>query len=376
MNRCYPSGAPAGPPIRSKPEDLVYLWYTSGTTGRPKGVPVQHYKAALTAQLQSEIGPVPGDSVLLQVTPMFHVGGRGYVLGALWSGATVVIDRAFDARRMLEAIERERVTFTFMVAAMLQAVLDVPNVRSYDLTTMRSIVSAAAPIPVPLLKRGIELLGPIFSIQYGSTEVGQICDMPRHEVNPNGTAEQIRRLGSTGHPVPHIQFRLLDDNGEECAPGKPGEVVMRSEMMFDGYWNNSVATLEAIRDGWYFTGDIGVQDEEGYVFLVDRKKDMIISGGENIYSREVEIAIAEHPAVADVAVVGVPDPKWVEAVQAAVVLKAGAQLSEVELITHCRALIAHYKCPKYVAFVDNLPRLPSGKINKVELRARYREGRG
>ena len=148
---------------------------------------------------------MPGDSVLLQVTPMFHVGGRGYVLGALWSGATVVIDRAFDARRMLETIERERVTFTFMVAAMLQAVLDVPNVRSYDLSSMRSIVSAAAPIPVPLLKRGIELLGPIFSIQYGSTEVGQICDLPRHEVNPNGT----RGSDSSARVRPVIRCRTF-----------------------------------------------------------------------------------------------------------------------------------------------------------------------
>ena len=169
--------------------------------------------------------------------------------------------------------------------------------------------------------------------------------------------------------------KLLDDEGQECPPGKPGEVVVRSDMMFDGYWNNSVATLESIRNGWYYTGDIGVADDEGYIFLVDRKKDMIISGGENIYSREVEVALAEHAAVADVAVVGVPDPKWVEAVQAVVVLKSGAQATAAELIAHCRNLIAHYKCPKQVDFVNELPRLPSGKINKVELRARYRSSR-
>jgi len=306
---------------------------------------------------------------------MFHVGGRGYVLGAIWTGATVVIDRGFDARRMLETIQRERVTFTFMVAAMLQGVLDLPDVKSYDLSSMRTIISAAAPIPVPLLKRGIELLGPVFGVQYGSTEVGQICDMPRHEVNPHGTADDVRRLGSTGHPVPHIEFKLLDDDGQACPPGKPGEVVVRSDMMFDGYWNNSVATLESIRNGWYYTGDIGLADEEGYVFLVDRKKDMIISGGENIYSREVEVALAEHAAVADVAVVGVPDAKWVEAVRAVVVIKSGARTTADELVAHCRNLIAHYKCPKHVDFVSELPRLPSGKINKVELRARYRASR-
>jgi len=364
--------SPEGPPIRSEPQDYVYLWYTSGTTGRPKGVPVSHRKMIRLAQLQAEIGPIPGDSVVLQITPMFHVGGRGYVTGALWTGAAVVIDRSFDPRRMLETIQKERVTFTFMVAAMLQAVLDVPDVKSYDVSSMRTIISAAAPIPVPLLKRAIELLGPIFGIQYGSTEAGQICDMPRHEVNPYGTPDQIRRLSSTGHPVAHTGFRLIDDEGNECPPGKPGEVCVKSEYQLDGYWNNTAATLDAIRDGWYHTGDIGVQDEEGYVFLVDRKKDMIISGGENIYSREVENAVAEHAAVADVAVIGIPDPKWVETVRAIVVVKSGATVSEAELIAHCRTLIASYKCPKSVVFIQELPRLPSGKINKVELRQHFR----
>ena len=365
-------GSPEGPPIRSTAEDYAYLWYTSGTTGRPKGVAWRHDKLLASAQIQAEVAPLPGDSRLLQITPMFHVGGRGYVSGALWSGATIVIDRSFDPVRMLQTIEKERVTFTFMVAAMLQAVLDVPGVESYDLSSMRTIVSAAAPIPVPLLKRGIALLGPIFSVQYGCTEVGQITSLARHLVDPNGSPEQVRRLASVGHPVPHIEFRLVDEQGADCAVGKPGEVVIRSASQLDGYWNNSIASLETIRDGWYHTGDIGLADEEGYLFLVDRKKDMIISGGENVYSREVEDAVAEHPQVADVAVIGVPDSKWVESVKAVVVLKRGAQVTDAELIAHCRTLIAGYKCPKSVAFVEELPRLPSGKINKVELRDRYR----
>jgi acyl-CoA synthetase (AMP-forming)/AMP-acid ligase II len=367
------SGAPEGPPIRSTAEDYAYLWYTSGTTGRPKGVAVRHSKLLAAAQIQAEIAPLPGDSRLLQITPMFHVGGRGYVTGALWSGAAVVIDRGFDPVKMLRTIEQERITFTFMVAAMLQAVLDVPDVASYDLSSMRAIVSAAAPIPVPLLKRGIALLGPIFSVQYGCTEVGQITSLPRHLVDPNGTPEQIRRLASVGHPVPHLECRLVDEDGADCPVGQPGEVAVRSPCQLDEYWNNSVATLETIRGGWYYTGDIGVADEEGYIFLVDRKKDMIISGGENVYSREVENAIVEHPAVLEAAVVGVPDPKWVEAVKAVVVLKPGAEVAEAQLIAHCKQLIAGYKCPKSVAFVQELPRLATGKINKVELRARYRQ---
>ena len=368
------SGSDDGPPIRSTPQDYVYLWYTSGTTGRPKGVAWRQYKQLQSAQIQAEIAPLPGDSRILQITPMFHVGGRGYVAGGLWSGAATVIDRSFDPVRLLQTIEKERITFCFMVAAMLQAVLNAPDVESYDLSSLRSVVSAAAPIPVPLLKRGIALLGPIFSVQYGCTEVGQITSLPRHLVDPDGSPQQVKRLASVGHPAPHIDFRLVNDEGADCPVGTPGEVVMRSPTQLDEYWNNSVATVEAVRDGWYHTGDIGVADEEGYIYLVDRKKDMIISGGENVYSREVENAVAEHAQVADVAVIGVPDPKWVEAVKAVVVLKEGATVSGPELIAHCRTLIAGYKCPKSVSFVRELPRLPSGKINKVELRDRYHRG--
>jgi acyl-CoA synthetase (AMP-forming)/AMP-acid ligase II len=248
----------------------------------------------------------------------------------------------------------------------------VPDVASYDLSSLENIFSAAAPIPVPVLKHAIELMGPVFSIQYGCTEVGSICAMPRAEVRPDGTPDDVRRLGSVGHPVSEVEFRLVDDHGTDCPVGRPGEVAIRSACVLEGYWNNSAASLEAIRDGWYHTGDIGVQDELGYVFLVDRKKDMIISGGENVYSREVEEAIAAHPDVADCAVIGVPDPKWVEVVKAVVVMRGGKGLTEQALIEHCRGLIARYKCPRSVDFVEELPRLATGKLDKPTLRARYR----
>jgi acyl-CoA synthetase (AMP-forming)/AMP-acid ligase II len=179
-------------------------------------------------------------------------------------------------------------------------------------------------------------------------------------------------MGSVGHAVSEIEFRLVDDQGRECPTGTPGEVIVRSPTQLEGYWNNTAASLDAIRDGWYHTGDIGVQDEHGYVFLVDRKKDMIISGGENIYSREVEEAIAAHPEVTDCAVIGVHDPKWVEVVKAVVVRRDGGTLTEQVLIEHCRTLIARYKCPRSVDFVDELPRLATGKLDKPTLRARYR----
>jgi acyl-CoA synthetase (AMP-forming)/AMP-acid ligase II len=363
----------AGPPVRPQTDDYSVLWYTSGTTGKPKGVPWRQRALLETARMNARVSEMSRATRLLQVTPAFHVGGRGYVLGTAYDGGCTVLHKAFDPVAMLRTIEQERITHTFMVAAMVQAVIAVPDVQSYDLSSLQMVFSAAAPIPVPVLKRAIELMGPVFSIQYGCTEVGSICALPRAEVNPNGTSDDVRRLASVGHPVPEIQCRLVDDQGNVCAPGKPGEVCVRSSTVLDGYWNNSGATLEAIKDGWYHTGDIGIQDEQGYVFLVDRKKDMIISGGENIYSREVEEAVAEHPEVADCAVIGVADPKWVEVVKAIVVRKNDSALTEHTLIEHCRTRIARYKCPRSVDFVDELPRLATGKIDKPTLRARYRQ---
>jgi acyl-CoA synthetase (AMP-forming)/AMP-acid ligase II len=364
-------GSEAGPPDRSRPEDYCYLHYTSGTTGRPKGVYRTHATGCATNTITALSSEFNGATRLLQTSPAFHVGGSGYVNAVSSMGGFVLVHKVFDPVAMLESVSRERITFTFMVGAMLQAVLDVPNFSAYDTSSLKGIVTAAAPIPVPLLKRGIEAFGRIFSIQFGMTESSGTF-MPIHDVNPYGTPDQVRRLGSVGHPCPGIELRVVGDDGAECTTGMPGEVWLRSQTQLAGYWNNSVATSEAIVEGWYRTGDVGYRDEEGYLFLVDRKKDMIISGGENIYSREVEIALAEHPAVVDCAVVGRPDPKWGESVHAVVVLRKGASAGADELIAHCKQLIASYKCPKSVAFIDELPRLATGKINKLQLRTQLR----
>jgi acyl-CoA synthetase (AMP-forming)/AMP-acid ligase II len=365
-------GTADGAPIEPRPDDYVILWYTSGTTGRPKGVAWRQEKLCETARANVMASELTGASRVLQVTPLYHIGGKGYALGAGWVGGTVILHRMFDPVAMLETIQRERITMTFMVAAMLQAVLDVPNLAGYDLSSISMIVTAAAPIPVPLLRRAIGLLGPVFSIQYGCTELGSIATLPRNEVNPNGSADDIRRLGSVGHVNQEVDVRIVNDQGGLCAVGQPGEVIVRSAAALDSYWNNTPATIESIQDGWYATGDIGVMDEQGFLFLIDRKKDMIISGGENIYCREVEEAIASHSDVLDAAVIGVPDPKWVEAVKAVVIRKTGSTLDSDTLIAHCKGRIASYKCPKSVDFVSELPRLPTGKLDKPELRARYR----
>lgn len=363
------NGQVDGPPIRSVAEDYAYLMYTSGTTGKPKGVVRTHRAMCVTADSCALMTEFKGSTRVLQTTPAFHIGGVGFVNSAAWVGGSTVIHQGFDPLALLRAVQEEKVTFTFLVAAMLQAVLDVPGVADFDLSSLEHVVSAAAPIPVPLLRRAIELLGPIFSVQYGMTE-SNACVLQRHEVNPYGTPEQIHRLESVGHACPGIELRIVDEQDQDCPVGVPGEVLLRSETQLSAYWNNSVATVEALRDGWYRTGDMGYQDDQGFVFLVDRKKDMIISGGENIYSREVEVALELHPLVMESAVIGIADPRWGESVKAIVVRAPGAELSEVELIAHCKQVLASYKCPKVVEFIDALPRMATGKINKVALRER------
>lgn len=365
------AGSEDGPPIRSRPDDFGFLVYTSGTTGRPKGVARTQRSICVMAEGCASESEFTGDSRVLLNTPAFHVGAKGYNLSACWRGATSVLQRTFDPVQVLKAIQSERITFTFMVATMVQAVLDQPDVDAYDLSSLRTLMTASAPVPVPLLKRGIERLGPIFAQAYGMTE-GAGTVLYRFEMNPYGSADDIRRLASVGRPNPRTKLRIVDDNDQDCPIGTPGEVITQSLSCMSGYWNNSAATIEALRGGWYHTGDIGYMDEEGYVFLVDRKKDMIISGGENIYSREVEEALLSHPDLIDAAVIGVADAKWGEAIKAVVVAKSGHALTESGLIAHCKTQIASYKCPKSIVFVSELPRVPSGKINKVALRETYR----
>ena len=361
------SGLPDGPPLRADAQDYGPLVYTSGTTGRPKGALRAQWRWVATAEGGAYGSDFTSDTRVLLTTPAFHVGVIGYAIQAYWHAGTVVLQRSFDPAAVLQAIETERITFTFVVAAMLQALLDAPRIGDADLSSLRNVVTAAAPVPVPLLKRAIARLGPIFSVQYGATETAGTM-MFSHEVQPEGDARDLKRIGSVGHPAPRTTLRIVDDAGAQCPVGVPGEVCTFTDQRIDAYWNNTAATLEALRDGWYHTGDIGYLDEDGYLFLVDRKKDMIISGGENIYSREVEDAVQAYPGVIECAVVGVPDAKWGETVKAFVVCQAGASVGEAELIAHCKRLIASYKCPKQVEVVQTLPRVASGKINKAALR--------
>ena len=359
------SGSRDGSPERPSPDHLMHLIYTSGTTGRPKGVMRTHRAEICVAQLMAtEIGVLVSDRMQL-VMPVFHVGSRFLQLGAHLRGATVIFHYAFDPAEIVRTIAREKVTITHLAPTLVHAVMDVPGIEDSDLSPLHTICYAAAPMPVPLLRRGLKLFGPVFLQLYGMTEGGGTTLHKRQHL-PDGTPEQVKRLGSIGQAAPNVDVRIVDENGNPVANGTPGEIVTRTDTHMAGYWNNSAATISALRNGWYFTGDLGVMDDQGFVYLVDRKKDMIISGGENIYSREVEEALASHPAVKDCAVIGVKDEYWGETVRAIVV--RSAEISEEALIAHCRTQIASYKKPKSVLFVDELPRLPSGKINKVTLR--------
>jgi acyl-CoA synthetase (AMP-forming)/AMP-acid ligase II len=364
------SGDPAGAPTRPLPDEIMHLIYTSGTTGRPKGVMRTHRgEIAVAILMATELGLIVSDKLQLMM-PIFHVGARFLQLAVHMRGGSVVFHHDFKPAEIVETIERERVTMTHMAPTMVQAVLNVPGIESRDLTSLHTICYSAAPMPVPLLKRGLKLLGPVFLQLYGMTEGGGTT-LHKRQHKPEGTERDIKRLGSVGQAAPNVGLRIVDDEGRELPVGQPGEILINTTSRMAGYWNNSAATIAALKEGWYHTGDLGYVDEEGFLYLVDRKKDMIISGGENIYSREVEEAVAAHPAVMDVAVIGVKDDYWGETVRAITVLNPGQTVGEAELIDHCKTLIASYKKPKSIIFVDDLPRLPSGKINKVALRQLY-----
>jgi acyl-CoA synthetase (AMP-forming)/AMP-acid ligase II len=364
----------APPPSRPEPEDGVYLIYTSGTTGKPKGVLLSH-RAILSAAvgISWEQGVRPCDRMLI-VMPLFHIGAKINQLANMVLGTTIVLHRAFDPSAVLRAIEEERITCAHLAPIMVRSLLDSPDLKRFRRDSLRSIQYASAPMSVSLLQEAMAAFGPIFTQVYGMTEcvVGTI--LHAHEHRPDGTAAQARRLASAGQPFFDHAIRVVAPDGSDCAPEEIGDILIRGPSLMTGYWNNSAATVEALRDGWMHTGDVGFFDSEAFLFIVDRKKDMIVSGGENIYSREVEEALLAHPAVLQAAVIGVPDVRWGESVKACIVLRPDCAASEDELIAHCRSQIASYKKPRSVDFLEALPRLFNGKIDKKELRARYWQG--
>ena len=362
------TGDPAGPPDRAREDDIACLVYTSGTTGKPKGCIWGHREYRQLAQVDAWLAGVEQTERGLIVMPMFHLGGMLISLTLHARGGTVVLQRQFDAAAVITAIDSQQLTFLLLAPTMVQMVMEHPAIDNVKAEHLRTLMYSAAPMPLPVLEKAMARFGDIFVNLYGQSEICMYA-LTKSQHKPHGTEREKQRLRSVGNPYPNLQSRIVDEDGNECPRNVPGEITARFVAQFRGYWNNHAATLETVRDGWVHTGDIGYVDEDGFLFLVDRKKDMIISGGENIYSREVEEAVLRHPAVAECAVVGTPDAKWGESVCAVVVLRAGLPAPiEAELIDFTKTQIASYKKPKRVVLRAELPKLVTGKIDKKLLR--------
>ncbi|WP_033289258.1 acyl-CoA synthetase [Amycolatopsis jejuensis] len=346
-------------------DDLVGVFYTGGTTGFPKGVKLSHTNLIASTLGTAASGYACGPGTrLLHVAPMFHLADLAMWTMVTTLGGTHVFLPAFTPAGTAAAIAEHRITSTLLVPTMIQLLIDQPGLADYDLTSLTSVVYGASGIPQPVLERAMAALPDTsFTQAYGMTELSPVATL----LSPDDhqTPELLR---SAGRAAPHAEVRIVDVDDTELPRGEVGEIAVRGAHVMLGYWEKPEETAAAIRDGWMHTGDAGYMDAAGYVFVVDRIKDMIITGGENVYSAEVENALARHPAVASCTVIGVPDPDWGERVHAVVVLTPDAQVTADELRAYCKEFIAGYKSPRSVEFVDALPVSGAGKILKRELR--------
>ncbi len=374
-------GGPAEDP-RFEPGagDVVTQLYTSGTTGLPKGAMISGRNLSCILHEADQVFHIRGDTVSLVAMPLFHIGGIGWALAGMSHGGHSVIVRDIDPGAVLRTIEEHRITEAFLVPAVLMMMLAAPELERTDLSSLRTMFYGASPISEDVLVRSMEALGCDFAQVYGLTETtGAITSLMPEDHDPNGPRSGLLR--SAGRPFDHVELRIVDpETGQVLPAGEVGEVWTRSDQNMLGYWNRAAETAAVLSDdGWFRTGDAGWLDEDGYLFLHDRIKDMIVSGGENIYPAEVENALLGHPAVADAAVIGVPDDRWGETVKAIVVRAGGTSDDDealaADIMAATRSRLAHYKCPTSVDFVAVLPRNPSGKVLKRELRQPFWEGR-
>jgi long-chain acyl-CoA synthetase len=365
------------------PEDLVSeadpaeIFYTSGTTGLAKGV-VHTHRARLEGVVNCVIdGELNHEDVyLLNVPAICHAAGWVWTLANAYVGGSIVISklRGFDPEIVLRTIQDHSITNLQMVPVTIMELIEFPGIRKYNLSSLRMIFYATAPMPAGPLRKALSIFGNIFMQPYGLTETGPNVTCLRkkqHSIGGLSDEEASKRLKSCGRPCYGVSVKLVDEKEQEVPPHTVGEIAVKSNDIMEGYWNNEEETAKVFKDGWLYTGDLATYDEEYYIYLVDRKKDMIISGGLNIYPAEVERVIYEHPTVSQCAVIGVPDDRWGEAVKAFVVLRTGQDASEEEIIEHCKKSLASYKKPKSVEFVNELPRNPQGKILKRVLREKY-----
>jgi len=361
------------PDVQVDEDDLVGIVYTSGTTGVPRGaLYTQHCFIDDSKTLVMNMGLYPGHR-RVQITPLFHIAGNTHFRSSLYIGGCNIIMKFFDPAATLQIIHDERATHMDFVPTHLVAMLNVPDLDKYDISSMKLLWYGASPMPLEVLKKGLEVFGPIFAQGYGQSETGPaISHLSKEDHNVLDRPEkEQRKLTSAGRPDIGVQVRIVDEDGKDVEPGEVGEIITRSKHIMVEYWHKPEETKESLIDGWVHTGDMGHYDEEGYIYIADRKKDMIISGGENVYPREVEEVLYKHPAVLEAAVIGIPDPYWVEKVHAVVETRKGVSTTAEEIIAFCKKYIAGYKVPKDIEFVDSLPKNPAGKILKRELREKY-----
>jgi acyl-CoA synthetase (AMP-forming)/AMP-acid ligase II len=365
------------PEAKVCPEDHLVIFYTSGTTGTPRGAVYSHgAKLENTLVKALDIGLASGDRHLV-VLPMFHIGGDSHIWPFFLTGGCNVISPkpTFDPKEMMQTINDERITDVHIVPTQLVALLNLPEMERHSLPSLKRVWYAASPMPVEVLKRGISAFGPIFLQGYGQTESGPHTTVlgKADHLRASESEDGVKALASCGKPCIGVHMRIVDLEGQDVPAETVGEIIVRSRRIMSEYWRRPEETAVAIEDGWLHTGDLGYYDEEGYVYIVDRKKDMIITGGENVFPKEVEEVLYRHPAVLEAAVIGVPDAYWVERVHAVIALRKDVQVTEQEIINFCREHIAKYKAPKSVEFVDDLPKNPQGKILKKVLRAKYQK---
>ena len=366
------------PPDDIKDDDLAELFYTSGTTANPKGVMMTHRNLYLHA-MQVLAGLSVDDTVVqLHTIPLFHVNGWGTPHTLTCAGARHVIMKKFDPKQVLELVQRERATHFAMVPTMATALINHPGLGEYDLSSLKFVSIGGAASPVDLIREIEQKLGCRAYSGYGLTETTPVLTQSfiKDHLKDLPDDQRWARQAMTGYPIPGIEVSIVDANDNHLPHdgASVGEIVVRADNVMHGYWKQPEDTAHVMRGGWFHTGDMAVIDEEGYFLIVDRKKDIIISGGENIASIEIEKAIFSHPSVLECAVVAVPDDRWGEVPKALVVLKPGQELSGQELIDHCRTKLPGFKVPKSVEFFDSLPKGGTGKILKKELRERYWEG--
>ncbi len=358
---------------KAEPEDVCVLIYTGGTTGRPKGVAHTHRVHVTMIITEMADWDWPQDIRFLASTPITHASGV-MIMPVLLKSGTFVMTQGFSAEKFVRLVAQHRITATFLVPTMIYVLLDSPARQGADLSSLKLIIYGASPMSPARLIEGMKAFGPVFMQLYAQSEApNTVAVLHQHEHDPVNHPE---RLASCGTPCVGNQVRLLGEDGHEVPEGEVGEICVRGPLVMQGYWNKPEETAQAFRNGWLYTGDMARRDTDGYLYIVDRSKDLIISGGFNVYPREVEDALSQHPAVAAAAVVGVPDEKWGESVRAWVVLRAGASVHPEELMALVREKKGAVYTPKAIDFVDALPVTGLGKLDKKAIRAHYWQGQG